>query len=190
MCEIDKAVVEVSEEHFPEHTAGLADPRAKVVFEDGKKYIEDSDEQFDIILLDLSDPVGPAAELFQKAFHQKVHDRLTDNGILVAQSRVTVLQPGDSEVDVREPSRHLPGRAHVHLLHAHLPRRHSGPSLSAARVLIRSRTCGRPLRVTRYAGRSTTRRKSTERPLPFALRAGVDRLTAQRPMKPVTIIQN
>lgn len=86
MCEIDKMVVEVSKRHFPYLTTGLSDPRAKVIFDDGKKFIEEAKGKFDVIVLDLSDPVGPAADLFQKQFHQKVHDTLNDDGILVAQS--------------------------------------------------------------------------------------------------------
>jgi len=86
MCEIDEQVVEISKKYFPDLTAGTADPRARLVFEDGKKYVEESTEKYDLILLDLSDPVGPAADLFQKAFHQKVYDTLNDDGIMVAQS--------------------------------------------------------------------------------------------------------
>lgn len=86
MCEIDRLVVETSKKHFPRLTAGLDDPRANPLFADGKKFVEDSTDKFDLILLDLSDPVGPAADLFQKEFHQQVHDTLTDNGIMVAQT--------------------------------------------------------------------------------------------------------
>ncbi len=50
MCEIDKMVVEVSKRHFPNLTAGLSDPRANVVYQDGKKFIEDGREKFDLIL--------------------------------------------------------------------------------------------------------------------------------------------
>jgi len=86
MCEIDSKVVEICKKHFPKLTKGFKDKRAKLVFRDGKKLIENSKEKYDIILLDLSDPVGPAADLFQKAFHKKVFDRLNDDGIMVAQS--------------------------------------------------------------------------------------------------------
>jgi len=86
MCEIDKMVVETSQRHFPQLTAGIHDKRARLIFDDGKKFIEDGSEQYDIILLDLSDPVGPAAELFQKSFHQEVYNSLADDGIMVAQS--------------------------------------------------------------------------------------------------------
>lgn len=86
MCEIDKEVVEVSKRHFPYLTKGLQDVRANLLFADGKKFIEETDKKFDVIILDLSDPIGPAADLFQKEFHQKVYDRLNDDGILVAQT--------------------------------------------------------------------------------------------------------
>ncbi|MCB2229695.1 polyamine aminopropyltransferase [bacterium] len=86
MCEIDRKVVDTTRKHLPHLTVGADDARASLVFEDGKKYIENSDQRFDIITLDLSDPVGPAEELFQKPFHQTVYDRLNDDGIMVAQS--------------------------------------------------------------------------------------------------------
>ena len=86
MCEIDKMVVEVSKRRFPKLTKGLSDPRAKVLFKDGQKFLETTRKKFDVILLDLSDPIGPAAELFQKSFHETVYERLNDDGILVAQS--------------------------------------------------------------------------------------------------------
>lgn len=86
MCEIDKRVVEITKKHFPYLTDGISDPRVEMVFEDGKAYIEKTREKFDIITLDLSDPVGPAAELFQSPFHQRVYDVLYDDGIMVAQT--------------------------------------------------------------------------------------------------------
>jgi spermidine synthase len=93
MCEIDEKVVEVSKRHFPKLTAGLDDPRARMMFEDGKKFIETTDEKFDVIILDLSDPIGPAADLFQKSFHRDVYNRLNDDGILVAQSESPLFNP-------------------------------------------------------------------------------------------------
>jgi spermidine synthase len=86
MCEIDKMVVEVSKKYFPYLTTGCADKRAKLVFEDGLKYIENGKDKFDVIMLDLSDPVGPAEGLFQRPFYEKVAARLNDDGIMVAQS--------------------------------------------------------------------------------------------------------
>jgi spermidine synthase len=93
MCEIDRKVVEVSKKHFPYLTEGLADPRTNLVFADGKHFIENGSDKFDIIILDLSDPVGPAADLFQKDFHQKVYDRLENDGILVTQAESPYFNP-------------------------------------------------------------------------------------------------
>jgi len=93
LCEIDREVVETAKQHFPSLTAGVTDPRARLVFDDGKKFIENGREKFDIVLLDLSDPIGPAAELFQKSFHQTVHDSLQDEGIMVAQSESPFYNP-------------------------------------------------------------------------------------------------
>lgn len=86
MCEIDKMVVEVSKRYLPKLTTGLNDKRARVVFQDGKIFMAETPDKFDLVTLDLSDPIGPAADLFQKPFHQKVYDKLTDDGIMIAQS--------------------------------------------------------------------------------------------------------
>ncbi len=86
MCEIDRMVVDITRKHLPHLTVGADDPRAELIFDDGKRYIETTDRRFDVITLDLSDPVGPAEELFQKPFHQTVYDKLADDGIMVAQS--------------------------------------------------------------------------------------------------------
>lgn len=94
MCEIDKMVVETSKKHFPYLTEGLSDPRARVIYEDGQVFLKETDEKFDIITLDLSDPVGPAADLFQKPFHQTVYERLNDDGILVAQAESPFFNQG------------------------------------------------------------------------------------------------
>ena len=93
LCEIDCKVIDISKKYFPDLTAGLSDPRCRMIFEDGKKFIADTDEKFDVVLLDLSDPIGPAADLFQKSFHQSVFDCLRDDGIMVAQSESPLFNP-------------------------------------------------------------------------------------------------
>ncbi len=93
ICEIDEKVIEVSKKHFPKLTKGFDDPRCRILIKDGKKHIETTDEKYDVVILDLSDPIGPAAELFQKEFHEKVFDRLNDDGILVAQSESPLFNP-------------------------------------------------------------------------------------------------
>lgn len=93
ICEIDEKVIEISKKHFPAMAAGYSDPRCRIHIGDGKQFIETTDETFDIIILDLSDPIGPAADLFQKEFHQRVFERLNDDGIMVAQSESPLFNP-------------------------------------------------------------------------------------------------
>ncbi|MEZ5360027.1 MAG: polyamine aminopropyltransferase [Candidatus Zixiibacteriota bacterium] len=92
-CEIDGKVIEVCKKHFPKLTKGYDDPRCRIMIQDGKKFIEETNEKFDVIMLDLSDPVGPAADLFQRSFHQDVFNRLNDDGIMVAQSESPLFNP-------------------------------------------------------------------------------------------------
>ncbi|MFH1699574.1 MAG: polyamine aminopropyltransferase [Candidatus Zixiibacteriota bacterium] len=94
ICEIDEKVIEISKKHFPKLTRGFSDPRCRVLIEDGKNFIEKTDEKFDVIILDLSDPIGPAADLFQKEFHSTVYEKLNDDGIMVAQSESPLFNPG------------------------------------------------------------------------------------------------
>jgi spermidine synthase len=93
MCELDHTVVETSLEFFPDLCHGIKDPRARITYQDGKLFIEESDQKYDIVILDLSDPVGPAADLFQEEFHRQVFDRLNDDGILIAQTESPFFNP-------------------------------------------------------------------------------------------------
>jgi len=94
MCELDQKVVETARRHFPHLTTGLDDSRARLVFEDGQEFIHSGNDKYDVIILDLSDPIGPATNLFQKPFHQAVFDRLNDSGILAAQAESPYFDQG------------------------------------------------------------------------------------------------
>ncbi|MGE5416277.1 MAG: polyamine aminopropyltransferase [Acidobacteriota bacterium] len=86
LVEIDEMVVQKSKEYFPEVAGELDNPRARILFEDGEKFLATTKEKFDIIMCDASDPIGPAEVLFQKPFHQTAYDCLNDDGIFVTQS--------------------------------------------------------------------------------------------------------
>ena len=87
MVEIDRRVTELCRELMPS-IAGDAfdDPRAEVLFADGIAYVRDGGEAFDAILIDSSDPVGPGEGLFTIDFYRAAAARLTDGGVLCAQS--------------------------------------------------------------------------------------------------------
>lgn len=86
LVEIDCRVVEVAKEYLPEISGGLDDPRVEVLYEDGIKFLQNPPELFDIILVDSSDPVGPAVGLFTREFYQSIYDALKPDGLFVAQT--------------------------------------------------------------------------------------------------------
>ncbi len=86
LCEIDPMVVEACREYLPEVSAGLDDPRVEVVYRDGAAFVQERPNQFDLILVDSTDPVGPAKILFEKSFYQWVMDSLREGGNAVFQT--------------------------------------------------------------------------------------------------------
>lgn len=86
-CDIDEQVTRMSEKYFPELCASNDDPRAELLFDDGIAYMANCDPaSIDIIIVDSTDPVGPAEGLFNKAFYESCFRALNDEGILVQQS--------------------------------------------------------------------------------------------------------
>lgn len=86
MVEIDKMVVDACVEHIPQTSSALKDPRAELIIDDGVKYVEQCDEKFDVIIVDSTEPIGPATPLFGEAFYKDVYKCLSDDGIVVSQS--------------------------------------------------------------------------------------------------------
>lgn len=86
MVEIDEAVIEACKEHLPSLACEFDNPKLELRIEDGIQFVENAvKNQYDLIIVDGSDPVGPAEGLFSTAFYQNCYDALNDNGILVAQ---------------------------------------------------------------------------------------------------------
>jgi spermidine synthase len=85
LCELDKMVVEVSKKYLPQLSQGFKDPRVKIVHCDGAKYLEQHENEFDVIIVDSSDPEGPANPLFGAPFFAKAHKALRDGGVMSTQ---------------------------------------------------------------------------------------------------------
>jgi spermidine synthase len=85
IVEIDKAVVRASKEFLPE-VGDWGNPKLNVLFEDGVQFVKDIKDPYDVIIIDGSDPVGPAVGLFESEFMQACHDGLTADGVLTAQT--------------------------------------------------------------------------------------------------------
>lgn len=85
--DIDEQVTRMAEKYFPELCASNADPRASLLFEDGIEYMKNlAPESIDVVIVDSTDPVGPAAGLFNEAFYASCARALRGGGILVQQS--------------------------------------------------------------------------------------------------------
>jgi len=85
--ELDERVTRVSEKFFPELCESNNDPRARLHFADGIKWVANAKpETYDVIIIDSTDPVGPAAGLFSEAFYKNCFRALRPHGIVVGQS--------------------------------------------------------------------------------------------------------
>jgi spermidine synthase len=86
LVEIDERVIEVSKKYFPECTSGLTDPRVRVLAQDGFAFIKSKKKEYDIIVVDSTDPVDFASGLFTDEFYTDVFNALTDEGIMMNQT--------------------------------------------------------------------------------------------------------
>jgi len=93
LVEIDSRVVELSRRHLPGLSAGaFDDPRARVVIADGAEFIARTDERFDVMIIDSTDPIGPSLALFDDPFYRNCAEHLGERGILMRQAGVPFFQ--------------------------------------------------------------------------------------------------
>lgn len=85
-CEIDQGVINAAQKFLPEITYDINDPRVELIIGDGIKHVKENKNTYDMIIIDSTDPVGPAVGLFSAEFYQNVHDALTEDGLFVAQT--------------------------------------------------------------------------------------------------------
>ncbi|PSS36920.1 hypothetical protein PHLCEN_2v1238 [Hermanssonia centrifuga] len=86
LCDIDEAVIRVSKQYLPHMSGLLSDPRVVVYVGDGFKFLADNTSTYDAIITDSSDPVGPAASLFQKPYFELLHGALAPGGHISTQA--------------------------------------------------------------------------------------------------------
>jgi spermidine synthase len=92
-CDIDEQVTRMAEKWFPELCESNGDPRAELLFDDGIAYMKNcAPGSVDIVIVDSTDPVGPAEGLFNRAFYESCFRALKDDGILVQQSESPLMQ--------------------------------------------------------------------------------------------------
>ncbi len=85
LVEIDEEVVQASREYLPFTASALDDKRVSIYYEDGLKFIRYHENEYDLIIVDSTDPFGPGEGLFTKEFYGNCYKALTENGIMVNQ---------------------------------------------------------------------------------------------------------
>ncbi|WP_088007644.1 spermidine synthase [Indiicoccus explosivorum] len=86
LVDIDGKVIEYSKKFLPSIAGKLEDPRVEVIVGDGFMHIAESENAYDVIMVDSTEPVGPAVNLFTKGFYAGISNALKEDGIFVAQS--------------------------------------------------------------------------------------------------------
>lgn len=86
LCDIDERVTVATRDFFPTLATGLDDARAELRHEDAIPYVATQTDSFDVIIVDSTDPVGPAVGLFEAPFYRSLKDALRPGGMVVVQA--------------------------------------------------------------------------------------------------------
>lgn len=85
MVEIDRLVVEVSKKYLPRTACRFDDPRLHIFYEDGLRFVRSKENEYDLIIVDSTDPFGPGEGLFTREFYGNCYRALKEDGILINQ---------------------------------------------------------------------------------------------------------
>ena len=93
MCEIDEDVIKECRKYLPEISSGLDDKRCEIFIGDGIKYVLEHKNEFDVIIVDSTDPFSIAEGLFKGNFYKDIYEALTADGLFVAQTETPFFLP-------------------------------------------------------------------------------------------------
>lgn len=85
LCEIDKEVIDVCSKYFPGFGHPFNDPRVEIMIEDAFSYLGKGNKQFDVIIVDITDPIGEAKKLYTIEFYRMLKNALNKNGVISKQ---------------------------------------------------------------------------------------------------------
>jgi spermidine synthase len=96
LCELDEKVINISQKYLPSVPGNaFQDPRARVEIMDGAKYMAETQQTFDAILIDSTDPIGPGEVLFSESFYANCARCLKPGGVVVTQQGAPIFQGGE-----------------------------------------------------------------------------------------------
>ncbi|WP_123055039.1 polyamine aminopropyltransferase [Clostridium sp. JN-1] len=93
LCEIDEEVIKECKKFLPEISSKLDDPKCEIFIGDGIKYVHEHKNEFDVIIVDSTDPFGAAEGLFGGSFYKEISECLTQDGIFIAQTETPFYLP-------------------------------------------------------------------------------------------------
>jgi len=121
MVEIDEKVVEASRLHLPQIAAAFDDPKLNLLITDGIKFVAEAPENtYDIIIVDSTDPIGPAEGLFSREFYQNCYRILNENGAMIVQGEA----PRFNEkvfVEIHQTLKDIFGKGKAYVMLFHVP---------------------------------------------------------------------
>lgn len=104
--EIDRQVIDLCREYLPNHSRGAFDDRrVNIVIDDGLNYVRTTQERFDVIISDSTDPIGPGETLFSQDFYAACRRCLRPGGILTTQNGVFFMQKEEVATTARRMAR-------------------------------------------------------------------------------------
>lgn len=125
MVEIDERVVEVCKEYLPQTTCCFDDPRVNLTFADGLKFVRSRENEYNLIIVDSTDPFGPGEGLFTKEFYGNCYRALKEDGIMVNQHESPFYE-GDALACKRAHKRIVESFPISRVYQAHIPTYPSG----------------------------------------------------------------
>tara|TARA_R110001592_G_scaffold313343_1_gene588712 strand:- start:621 stop:1403 length:783 start_codon:yes stop_codon:yes gene_type:complete len=93
LCEIDEEVVFTCKKYFPQMACSFEDPKVNLIIEDAKNFVKTTENKYDIILVDSTDPINQATPLFKKDFYQDLKKILKKDGVVSCQIQTPAVNP-------------------------------------------------------------------------------------------------
>jgi len=125
LVEIDEMVVQVSREFLPQTACCLDDPRVHIHYQDGLKFVRRFENEYDLIIVDSTDPFGPGEGLFTREFYGNCYKALKEDGVMVNQHESPFYE-ADAEAMQRTHKRIVESFPISRVYQAHIPTYPSG----------------------------------------------------------------
>ena len=125
LVEIDEQVIQVCREYLPRVSCSMDDARLHIYYEDGLKFVRQKENEYDLIIVDSTDPFGPGEGLFTKEFYGNCYKALREEGIMVNQHESPFYE-ADARACMRAHKRIVESFPISRVYQAHIPTYPSG----------------------------------------------------------------